>query len=213
MSSSQMPELAYWLYKAWQLAPGETALRERTRTYLTAFDRYFYDRQRDAFMPGLALDGKRLSNRPMRVWNIGYGESGPFKIGRVAAYSARGGKEPAFLDLARRAAGIARLTPTPDNVSQECLASALNPRRSVSGASPSAGGRRVGCVGRGSRVEWLRGCGRWPRRSRTRLRLHRWKRIRPFIEQYDPGCHDSLPRVAAEFRGFRHGLLASVWES
>jgi hypothetical protein len=94
--------------------------------YLAAFDRYFYDRQRDAFVPGLALDGKRLSDRPMRVWNAGYGEFGPATIGRIAAYIGRGEKEPGFIDLARRAAAIVRKTPVPENVSQECVAFALN---------------------------------------------------------------------------------------
>jgi hypothetical protein len=125
-ASSQMPELAYWLYKAWQFTPSERAWRERARTYLASFDRYFWDRRQEAFVPGLELDGTRVGNTPMRVWNIGYGETGPLNIGRIAAYIGRNEKEPVFLDIAKRAGALARRTPVPDDVSQEALAFALN---------------------------------------------------------------------------------------
>ena len=125
-ASPGMTELAYWLYKGWQLAPAEKQLRERARAYLAAFDRYFYDRERESFRTSVSTAGEPLSEDTMRVWNTGYGELGPLPIGRIAAYIGRHEKEPAFIDLARRAAAIGRRTAMPDNVSQECVAFALN---------------------------------------------------------------------------------------
>lgn len=125
-ASAQMPELAYWLYKAWRLQPAEKQLRERALAYLRAFHRHFHDAKRGAFLTALTLDGKRVSDNTMRVWNIAYGEAGLLEIGRIAAYIGGAENNSEFAGLARRVAAIAQRTPIPDRVSQQCLAFALN---------------------------------------------------------------------------------------
>ncbi len=125
-ASPQMPELAYWLFKAWQTAPAEKDLRTRALTYLRAFNRYFYDARSGSFWTEVAVDGKRISDNSMRAWNIAYGEAGLLSIGRIAAYIGRIDKNAALVAMAHAVAEIARRTPLPEKVSQQCLAFALN---------------------------------------------------------------------------------------
>ncbi len=125
-ASAQMPELAYWLYKAWQLTPAQKHLRSRSLTYLRAFNRHFYDGRSGSFRTAVALDGKPVTEERMRLWNIAYGEAGLLSIGRIAAYIGRADKDKESVLMSHVVAGIARRTPPPEKVSQQCLAFALN---------------------------------------------------------------------------------------
>jgi len=120
-----MPDLAYWLLKAWQLNPSETGLRDQAVAFLTAYDRYFYDPATDAYRASVDLTGKPLSSQQTSVWDVVYGAEGLLPVGRIAAYFAREEKSPRFLAMARRITAIAARQEPPADASAEGVAFAL----------------------------------------------------------------------------------------
>ncbi len=125
-ASSQMPELAYWLYKAYQVNPQETVFRDRAMAYMKAYNRYFYEPASRNFLVSVGMDGSPKSKQTATVWNIAYGEPGILPNGRIEAYFARVEKDPECLARARRVAELALATPMPEGVSLEGVAFALN---------------------------------------------------------------------------------------
>ncbi|MBK9171202.1 MAG: hypothetical protein IPM24_27600 [Bryobacterales bacterium] len=118
--------LAYWLLKAWRLAPEETLLRDRAVALLRAYDRHFYDVARDEYRTEVALDGTPLSENTVAPWHFAYGSASILPYGRVAAYFARTLESGEFTSIAKKVAAIARRTPLPERFSVEGIAFALN---------------------------------------------------------------------------------------
>lgn len=125
-ASSGMASLSYWLMKAYRLNPRETQMWAQAVTMLRAYDRYAYDEARDAYRAGVSLDGIAAGGETIQPWNFAYGSPTILPFGRIAAYFARSEEDPAFLEMARRVARIAKATPMPDNVSIKGLGFALN---------------------------------------------------------------------------------------
>ncbi len=125
-ASSQAPELAYWLFKAWELAPEEKAFRDRALILTKAYYKYFFDPAQGAFRGSVALDGKPLSEATSGPWNIAYGQPGILPNGRIAAYLARKTGDAQLAGMAKQVHRIARQTPLPEGVSIEGIAFALN---------------------------------------------------------------------------------------
>jgi hypothetical protein len=125
-ASTQMPELAYWLHKAYRESPDEKDLRDRALTFMKAYNRYFYDRATRRFLTSVGMDGVAKSKKTETVWNIAYGDPGILPNGRIEAYFARVEKDAECLAMARRVAELAAETPMPEGVSLEGVAFALN---------------------------------------------------------------------------------------
>jgi len=125
-ASPQMPELAYWLYKAYQLNPREKEFRLRALAYMKAYNRYFYDPVSRNFLTSVSMDGVPKSKETATVWNIAYGDPGILPNGRIEAYFARMEPGAGCLARARRVAELASETPMPEGVSLEGVAFALN---------------------------------------------------------------------------------------
>jgi len=125
-ASSQAPELAYWLFKAWETYPREAGFRERAIALVKAYNKYFYDARRGAIRASVALDGKPLSEAVNGPWNIAYGQPGILPNGRIEAYLGRATKDPEFIEMAKQIHRIAKETPLPEGVSIEGIAFALN---------------------------------------------------------------------------------------
>ena len=125
-ASSQMPELAYWLHKAYRENPHETDFRDRALAYMKAYNRYFFDRATGDFLASVGMDGVAKSQQRATVWNIAYGDPGILPNGRIEAYFARVEKDAECLAMARRVAELAAATPLPAGVSLEGVAFALN---------------------------------------------------------------------------------------
>ncbi len=125
-ASAQMPELAYWLYKAYQANPNEKELRDRALAYMKAYNRYFFDPATRGFRVSVGMDGVPKSNKTATVWNIAYGDPGILPNGRIEAYFAKVEKNAECLAMARRVAELAAATPMPEGVSLEGVAFALN---------------------------------------------------------------------------------------
>lgn len=126
MASSGMALLAYWLLKAYQLNPRETQIWTQAIAFLRAYERFFYDGQREGYRTSVKLDGSLHDDRLVKAWDFAYGAPSILPTGRIAAYFARTEKEPVFLEMARRIARIAKAAPMPPNVSIEGLGFALN---------------------------------------------------------------------------------------
>lgn len=125
-ASSQMPELAYWLYKAYQTNPNEKEFRERALAYMKAYNRHFFDPATRGFLTSVGMDGVPKSNQTATLWNLAYGDPGILPNGRIEAYFARVEKDAECLARARRVAELATGTPMPEGVSLEGVAFALN---------------------------------------------------------------------------------------
>ena len=111
-AATNMPDLAYWLLKAWQVNPQQTDLRDHAVAFLKAYDHYFRDE---------AAGGYQQAS----VWDVVYGAEGLLPVGRIAAYFARVDKSPEFLEMARRIAAIAARVEPPKDASVEGVAFAL----------------------------------------------------------------------------------------
>ena len=125
-ASSQTPLLAYWLLKSYQLSPRETQMWNYAVTLLKAYDRYAYDKERDAYVAYINLDGAALGEETVRPWSHAYGSPTILPFGRVAAYFARSEEDPAFLEMARRVARIVKAAPMPEYCSIQGPGFALN---------------------------------------------------------------------------------------
>jgi hypothetical protein len=123
-ASSEMVMLAYWLYKASQICPQESYLRDRALAYVLAWDRFAWHPARGGWRALLTLDGKPAGDQLIDTWTVAYGEPSVLRIGRIAAYLARTERDASFVDLARRAANLAGAIPS--GVATEALGFALN---------------------------------------------------------------------------------------
>ena len=125
-ASPQMPELAYWLYKAYQTNKKEWEFRDRALAYMKAYNRYFCDPATRNFLASVGMDGTAKSKQTATMWNIAYGDAGILPNGRIEAYFARVENDAECLARARRVAELASQTPMPEGVSLEGVAFALN---------------------------------------------------------------------------------------
>jgi hypothetical protein len=87
-ASSQMPELAYWLYKAYQTNKKEWEFRDRALAYMKAYNRYFCDPATRNFLASVGMDGAAKSRQTATMWNIAYGDAGILPNGRITTPSA-----------------------------------------------------------------------------------------------------------------------------
>ena len=126
LASSGQAQLAYWLLKTYRLNPRETETWKRAVALLKAYDLYAYDPERNTYASRLSLDGAPANAETSSAWDFAYGSPTILPFGRVAAYFARAEQDPAFEEMARRAAQIAKATPIPDDVSLQGFAFALN---------------------------------------------------------------------------------------
>lgn len=122
----EQTKLAYWLLKTYQLHPRETNLWKKAAVLLKAWDHYAWDKDRDVYHASLHLEGMPASDELVPIWNFAYGKASILVLGRIAAYFARTEDDPAFIEIARRVARIAKAIPPPEDVTAEGLAFALN---------------------------------------------------------------------------------------
>lgn len=119
-------KLAYWLLKSYQLNPRETQMWKEAVTLFKAYDRYAYDARDSRYHALVSLDGAAVGEGTAQPWNFSYGQANILPVGRIAAYFARTEKDPAFLEIARRVARLAKKTPLPRNITPEGLGFAIN---------------------------------------------------------------------------------------
>lgn len=120
--------LAYWLYKAGDLLPRETGLKERALAILKAFDRYGYDAAAGGYLNALQTNGKPTrAARVANVWDFAYGGEGAvILLGRGAAYMAARSSDKDLAVIARRAAKMVISAPRPAESDIGTLGDALN---------------------------------------------------------------------------------------
>ncbi len=137
-ASSGQAMLAYWLLKAYQVNPRETGLWKHAVTLQKAYDEYAFDPAGYHYNGRITLDGQRIGE-PVQPWSFAYGEPTILPFGRIAAYFARTGQDPSFLEAAQRVARIAQTTPVPDGASLQGLAFALNLNLDLYGLTKQSG--------------------------------------------------------------------------
>ncbi len=139
MVSSGQAQLAYWLYRAFQLCPRETAWRDRAVALFLAYDRAAYSARHDAYLARFPTDGSHVTRLAAdknglkeadfaTSWLVGYGDAStlPVQQGRIAAHLARAERNAECLQIARRIHRIARKTPLHAETSVAALADALH---------------------------------------------------------------------------------------
>ena len=121
--------LAYWLYKAGELLPPDSGLRDRALILMKAFDRYGYDASAGGYLNAVRTDGTRPGPgaRVANVWDFAYGGEGAvIQFGRAAAYLAARSGDAEMTAIARRAARMVISAPRPAEGDIGTLGDALN---------------------------------------------------------------------------------------
>jgi len=119
--------LSYWLLKASQLDPTNTAARDHALTMLKAFDHYGWDPATKTYRETLQTDGKPV-DKALNPWTFAYGTRGSslLRFGRVAAYAARTVKDPACREMAVRSGTVMRAVPVPEKFTPEEIGFAIH---------------------------------------------------------------------------------------
>ncbi len=131
-SLSSMTMLAYFLHKAGRLVPAEETWRAHALAFLRSISHYAWDPAAQMYYSALTVEGKPVADETdgkplyLKAWVSGYGVSSVLNAGRIAAYFARQGNDPQFLEMARRAALIASKEPLPDHFVAENMADAIH---------------------------------------------------------------------------------------
>ena len=121
-----LTKLAYWMLKAYHANPQQKELRERSLVFIKAYDRHFYNAQKNGYYSAVTPAGRPVEDKLVQPWTAAYGDPGLLPFGRIAAYFARTEKDADCLIMARRVAQITHNAPMPEKLTTESLAFALN---------------------------------------------------------------------------------------
>ncbi|MEK7404258.1 MAG: hypothetical protein AAB225_04050, partial [Acidobacteriota bacterium] len=120
--------LAYWLYKAGELLPGDAEFKERAVLLMKAYDRYGYDASAGAYRTAVNTDGTpHAGSQVANPWDFAYGGEGAvIMFGRGAAYIAARSKDAEVATIARRCEKMVHSTPRAAEGDIGTLGDALN---------------------------------------------------------------------------------------
>ncbi len=125
-SLNQTALLAYWLLKSSKETTRLLSFREEAEIMLKAAERVSWYPDCACYRSAFEVNGTLANPEPIPVFTTGYGNSSIMTFGRVAVYFAQTLRQPEYVEMARRCAGLVRRAELPADYVINSLAEAVN---------------------------------------------------------------------------------------